>query len=418
MGFATIAGIVGEANVRAADASDAVDGVQPRLCAYPGSVGEVSKLMQLVSETDWKVAPVGSRTKQGWGNPPKLLDLILCTRRLDRLIEHSAGDLVVSAAAGMTLTSLQARLATAGQMLALDLPSNDATLGGVVATDISGPRRFRYGTPRDLLVGITVVLPDGTVAKSGGKVVKNVAGYDLGKLFTGSFGTLGVIVQATFRLHPRPAALRLVEVIVADAAEAGIVLGGVLQSSVTPTAINLAGGTGLPIRIGLLVEGSEPGTRDQARTAAELLRGREQPLVMDGPAVAERWRELAELSGKDTDVMLKVTHLRAELPAVLCWVDEEVGRAEIRSWWRGQIGNGVLFIGLYGGDPSKYGTLIRDLRSFLSEGSVVVVEAPLALKRRVDAWGPVGDSLSLMRRVKAQFDPAAVLNPGRFVGGI
>src|SRR5215471_9643571 len=198
----------------------------PRFAASPATIAEASDLLRAAAAHDLAVVPRGGSSKLGWGAPPRRCDLVVDTRAMDRVLEHAAGDLVVRVQAGVGLAQLGEVLAGAGQQLALDPPPysapppaagdaaayawQGATVGGVLATGAAGPRRLRYGTPRDLLIGITVVRADGTVAHSGGKVVKNVAGYDLGKLFTGSFGTLGLITEATFRLHPLPAERRWV----------------------------------------------------------------------------------------------------------------------------------------------------------------------------------------------------------------
>uniref|UniRef100_UPI0013B383CE FAD-binding oxidoreductase n=1 Tax=Nonomuraea lactucae TaxID=2249762 RepID=UPI0013B383CE len=187
--------------LRDAGPGDAVAGVEPRWVVLPETVEEVSAVLRACAEHDLAVAPVGGGTKLHWGAPPERCDVLLDLCCMNEILEHAAGDLVVRAQAGVTMGALAAALAEHGQELALDAPP-EATVGGTLATATCGPRAFRYGTPRDLLIGVTIVLPDGTVARSGGKVVKNVAGYDLGKLFTGSYGTLGVIAEATFRLHP------------------------------------------------------------------------------------------------------------------------------------------------------------------------------------------------------------------------
>ncbi len=192
---------------------DAVGGRQARYVAAPASTAEAAALLRAAADLGLTVVPRGSGSRLHWGNPPASCDLIVDTRRLDRVLEHAAGDLVVSVQSGVRLDDLANVLATAGQRLALDPPGTadhgeiadrGGTIGGLVATGAAGPLRFRYGGPRDLLIGITIVRADGTIAKSGGKVVKNVAGYDLGKLFAGSYGTLGLITEATFRLHSRP----------------------------------------------------------------------------------------------------------------------------------------------------------------------------------------------------------------------
>lgn len=205
-------GIAGRAHARAAAEGDDIDGARPRFVVEPGSGEEVSLLMRFAHDRGLAVAPRGGGTKLGWGNKPARLDIIMSTARMNRVLEHAAGDLVARAEAGVTLRTLQETVGKAGQRLALNPPEAGATLGGIVAANPSGYLRLRYGTARDLLIGITVVLADGTVAKAGGKVVKNVAGYDLCKLFTGSLGTLGVIVETIWRLHPIPASRRTVVV--------------------------------------------------------------------------------------------------------------------------------------------------------------------------------------------------------------
>src|SRR5438093_5697184 len=197
--------IVGNENVHAATAADAVAGVQPKLVIEPGAERELAEILRLSNEAGLAVIPRGNGTKLGWGNPPTRADLILSTTRLNEIIEHAWADLTVTVEAGCTIQRLQETLAQHGQRLALDpLWPEKATIGGVLSANDSGALRLRFGALRDLIIGATIALADGTLASSGGKVVKNVAGYDLPKLLTGALGTLGVITRAIFRLHPLP----------------------------------------------------------------------------------------------------------------------------------------------------------------------------------------------------------------------
>src|SRR5713226_3569188 len=213
--------LAGNGYARSATAADAVAGVQPKLVVEPGTAQELAEILRLSNDAGLAVIPRGAGTKLGWGNSPGRADLILSTARLTEIIEHAWADLTVTVEAGCTIQRLQEALAQHGQRLALDpLWPEKATVGGVLSTNDSGALRLRFGALRDLIIGVTIALPDGTLASSGGKVVKNVAGYDLPKLVTGALGTLGVITQATFRLHPVPQNMRTLSINVAGMREA------------------------------------------------------------------------------------------------------------------------------------------------------------------------------------------------------
>jgi glycolate oxidase FAD binding subunit len=493
--------IVGRGYAREAAEGDAIDGVRPRFVVEPGSVEEVSALLRLSHRTGLAVAPRGGGTTLGWGATPRRLDLILSTARLNRVLEHAAGDLVVRAEAGVTLETLQAAVGAAGQRLALNPPEQGATLGGIVAANPSGPLRLRYGTVRDLLIGVTVVLADGTVAKAGGKVVKNVAGYDLCKLFTGSLGTLGVVVETIWRLHPLPAARRTVAVALASPEAAGAAVQDLLHAPgsplvfdalelrwewpsppgprltgpsaaadgparlsltvgegetpklsagsapVDPHARLYGGGLGGGISPGspggggggeskppqgseggerghlflsVLFEGIEPGVAAQAAKAARLLGVHGAARIVDAGEQDALWRDARAYPWQGDDVGLKLTHLPTALPTILESIVELACSRDIEPHVAGHAGTGVTFVGLSGGDAGSIGELLGELRAHVAraEGSVVVLQAPLDIKDSIDVWGPIGDALPLMRRVKERFDPEGILNPGRFVGGI
>src|SRR5579864_1984802 len=201
--------IVGEPNLKPATPDDAVLGVQPQMVAFPGTEQELAAALKWADQNGLAVVPRGGGTKLDWGNPPVRADLVLSTARLNRILEHAWADMTASVEAGATVQSFQDTLAQHGQRLAMDpLFSEHATIGGLLSTNDSGTLRLRFGSLRDLIIGATIALADGTLASSGGKVVKNVAGYDLPKLITGALGTLGIITRAVFRLHPSPRASR------------------------------------------------------------------------------------------------------------------------------------------------------------------------------------------------------------------
>jgi glycolate oxidase FAD binding subunit len=414
--------------VQPAPPGTTVDGVPVGRVARPGSVEEASQVLRAAADDGLAVAFSGGGSKLGLGNPPERVDLLVSTERMDQVLEHAAGDLVVRAQAGVRLADLQQLLAPAGQWLALDPPEPRATLGGVVAANASGPRRLRYGTVRDLIIGITVVLADGTVARAGGKVVKNVAGYDLAKLFCGSLGTLGMVAEVIFRLHPVPAAAAVVTVALDAPERVGQATRRLLRSALEPSAIELKlDEWGWPGRLTVVFEGIRPGVDAQAAAAAELL-GQVGEAAVAGPGETDAaLSQLGALPFEKAELAFKATCPPAELPAVL----GDLGGGQQRGGGpvSAHAGTGVLWLAsdaregdLQADNPFVPGLVrwIAEAREGLAArgGSLVVVKAPLHLKRQVDAWGPAGDALGLMRRVKERFDPERRMSPGRFVGGI
>ena len=411
-------GIVGEGHVREAAPEDAVEGVAPQYVVEPGTIEEIGEVMKLADREGLKVVPRGGGTKMFLGNPPTGLDLVLSVARLNEVIEHVPGDQVVRVQAGARLADVQERLAGNNQMLALDREEEGATIGGVVATNSYGPRRLRYATVRDLIIGITVVLPDGTVAKAGSKVVKNVAGYDLSKLLTGSLGTLGIIADANFRLHPIPETSGTVVVKLDDPEAVGEAVQSILHSQILASALELRweGGSGT---LALLIENVEPAVAAQVESASSLLRPHKEPEVLGDAEGNELIGSIRHLLDGD-DVKLKIGYMPAGIAEVIGAVTGAAERRGVTARITGHAGNGVTFVGLLGADEEAYAGIVEEVREVLvpKGGSVVVQKAPATLKKRVDVWGPVGDSLLLTRRLKEKFDPRGVLNPGRFVGGI
>jgi glycolate oxidase FAD binding subunit len=387
---------------RAGGPDDAVGGVVPREVVRPTTVDQVAEVLTAAAADGRTVVPVGGRSKLTWAAPPESCDLLLDLTGLDRVVEHVAGDLTVVAEAGVRLADLQAQVGRAGQLLGLDPPEAGATLGGVVSANASGPRRLRYGTTRDLLIGITVVLADGTVAHAGGKVVKNVAGYDLGKLFTGAHGTLGVVVSTTWRLHPVPPARRVVTLELPDAAAAGPVSVALARSTLTPSAVELIAGADGTARLVVLFESIAESVAGQAGAAVALLGGGEES--EDLP------EDFGRRPGGADDVLLRLAHAPASLSAVL-------GALPAGTALAAHAATGVTYAAVPAGEAVD---ALPRLRAAIAphDGTAVVLRAPDAVRERLDHWGPVGDSLDLMRRVKERFDPERRMSPGRFVGGL
>jgi glycolate oxidase FAD binding subunit len=373
-----------------AGAQDTVAGVPARFVAAPASTEEAAEVLTAAAQDDLAVVVRGGGTKLDWGMPPRRLDLIVDTGRLTGVVEHAAGDLIVVVRAGTPVEGLD----LAGQQLALDTPLPGATIGGTVAVSTSGPRRQLYGTARDLLIGMTVVRPDGRIAHAGGKVVKNVAGYDLGKLFTGSYGTLGLITECAFRLHPRPPATALV-LRTAPAAEVGTLLAAVRAEQVVPSAVEIDAPADGPVTLAVLVEGTAAGVRDRAARLEKVLGGQ---ATDEFPAWWGRypWDQVG----------MKLTVPLSHVPDLL-----SCGAA-----LRGSAGTGVLYADV---PVEQSPTLVERLRAAAvrAGGHAVVLTAPQPVRDIVDMWGPVA-GLALMRRVKDRFDPGHRFAPGRFVGGI
>ena len=362
---------------RTATEADQAGGVPARLVAEPRDTAEAAAV--IAASRGLAVVVRGAGTKLDWGPPPRALDLIVDTRRLRGVVEHAAGDLITVVRAGTPLGDLD----LGDQLLALDGPAG-STVGGALATATSGPRRMHYGAPRDLLIGITVVRPDGRVTRSGGKVVKNVAGYDLGKLYTGSYGTLGLITECVFRLHPRPrAGLFVCAQAPAEAAAA------VLTARVAPTAVEVDSVSG---ELAVLLEGTEAGVAERAATVAKLIGG---------------------------DLFEAPPPWWGEPPWTACGIGMRLGvpisavPALAGFTVRGSAGVGVLCA------AARDLTEVELLRATCVRlgGHAVVLTAPAEVRDTLDMWGPV-PGLALMRRVKDRFDPEHRFAPGRFVGGI
>lgn len=389
---------IGDAARPAADA-DAICGVPARFVAAPASTVEASAVFRAAARHDLAIVVRGAGTKQDWGAPPARVDLVLDTTRMSGIVEHAAGDLIAVVRAG---TPLQQMHHLGDQQLALDAPMPGATVGGTVAANTSGPRRMAYGTVRDLIIGVTFVRADGAIAKAGGKVVKNVAGYDLAKLMTGSYGTLGLITECAFRLHPRPPATAAVAASCGSPSEVGSALRAVLAARIVPTAIEVEAPASGGFAVSVQVCGAAVDHR--AAVVCERIGGR----VVGPSDWAYPWRP--------GGIGLKLTLPLSRVPVVLQAVLDARARYSAALDVRGSIGTGVLYAAMPAGSSAESVTgVIADLRSVCE--SAVVLTAPASIRSQLDLWGPV-PGLDLMRRVKAQFDPAGRFAAGRFVGGI
>jgi glycolate oxidase FAD binding subunit len=353
----------------------------------PSTAEELARRLHEAAESKWAVVPVGGGRASGMGGAPAQCDLELHTTGLDRVLEHSAADMVVSVEAGITLEAVQAELAKAGQFLPLD-PFNSPghTIGGLLATGWSGPLRLRFGSARDFLIGIRVALPDGRLATAGGRVVKNVSGYDLMKLHYGAMGSLGIIVAASFKVYPRP------------------------MHDVTVSTTH--------------------GSMDEAFKAAELALA--MPLAPAALELFSDGRVLARFLGSPDAVDRMVSELGWEKADATAWVEhskrgpESWARISMpshtlrsvlamlprdASWWASP-GTGIAHWS-FGGELES----VREVRAAAerAQGALVLMAAPAEVARRLGAWGTTPATIQIMRTVKRAFDPDGILNPGRFV---
>jgi glycolate oxidase FAD binding subunit len=433
-------GIVGPAHVlTGADCGPYVlDGRTPEAVAFPGTREEVAAVLVAAGEADLPVTPWGGGTKMAIGAPPQRLGFVVSLKRLNRLLEHEPGDLTATVEAGMTLGALQRALGSRDQWLSLDpAHADEATLGGILSSNAAGPRRHLYGSCRDLLIGVTVITAAGALVKGGGKVVKNVAGYDLPKLFIGSFGTLGVIVEATVKLRPRPDADRLVVARFAQLKEAGAAARGVTGSDLLPSALDLVDGETLrtlalggPDGAALLigVDGIPEQVDWQCAEVERLLRsqGLVDALVLDGDARDAAWRARGQLrrgAFTETAAVMKWTVLPAQVAEVMEQGAAIAQRAGLAAALAAHAGVGVVEAVLAGGgvaDATKVSEVLTEWRRLVraAGGQALIESAPLAVKERVPVWDDPGPALRIMRGIKSQLDPKGLLNPGRFIGGV
>ena len=398
----------------------------------PTSYDEAAELLRSAAADGRRVRFRGGGTKLGWGRPVPEPDLDLCTGALDKVLEHNAGDFTAVLQAGVPLAVAQHTFAEAGQMLALDPPLSPwggagddaaieaadagATIGGIVATNDSGPLRQRYGGVRDLVVGMTVVLSDGTIARAGGKVIKNVAGYDLGKLFAGAFGTLGLIAEITVRLHPRPARTGTVVARSSDPTQLAAAAATLAHAPLEADCLDLwwdastgddsSSGTGAVLaRFG----SADPGPR--VEEAAALLRKMGELAVEIDTDDSACWE--AQRSAQRGDVVVKVSALPSALPAAMAATQAMGGTLVARA------GLGLAWIQLPATESPEAGVAaVEELRRRLAPAPCVVLDAPLEVRAALDPWGGEIGPVELMGKVKARFDPAGICAPGLFVGGI
>jgi glycolate oxidase FAD binding subunit len=389
---------------------------QPIL-AQPESVEALASVLRTGHQQGWAIAPCGQGSKLDWGGIPQRLDVLLSTARLNRLVDHAVEDLTVTAQSGLTLGALQDGLAKRGQWLPLDtLYAESSTLGGLIATAAGGSLRHRYGSMRDWLIGVEFVRADGERSKAGGRVVKNVAGYDLMKLLTGSYGSLAVISQVTLRVYPRPEVFRTLA-LQAECSTLDRLARELLRAPLAPLAfdvlsaaaakaLGLAAQMTLLLRFGSVQAGvEEQVTRLQTRCTGGLIQltsVEETIWAQLRRALEDRRHLLLKLGLRSTAALGLLEQMTTTIPGAIAHL---------------QLASGLGFIRLPANTSVEQLADLRQ-RCQTAAGYLTLLEAPPDLKQQFEVWGYTGNALESMRALKRALDPAACLNPGRFVGGI
>jgi glycolate oxidase FAD binding subunit len=394
--------------MRPGSAGDAVDAVVPRQIVEPADANELAATLQAASREKHTTVIRGGGTKLGWGRIPSSIDLVVSTARLNTLLVHRHGDMTATAHADITLAQLNRELSRHGQWLPIDSAFAAATIGGVVATNDAGPVRHRYGTPRDLLIGVTLALTDGRIVKAGGHVVKNVAGYDLGKLVSGSFGTLGAIVDATFKLLPIPQASATLEASYDDGEVLARDVMQVSTSQLEPMAFDVMLDDG-HCRLRMLFASSPAAVSSQVESAQRLLS--KPSVVVTGDPEMDLWTDQVRSPWAGSGAVIRFGWLPAKLADVVTLMhDVQQIAGSVVMAGRAGAGAGLVRVD---GDVRAQAAVVERLRSSVWVGNVAVLRATPELKQRVDVWGPASSAAAAATALKTMFDPAGILNAGR-----
>ena len=426
----------------------------PACIALPSTGAELGKVMAIASTQNWRVLPMGQGSKLGWGGLAAGIDLVVSTARLNRVVEHAVGDFTVTVEPGLKIAELQRTLAEQRQFLAIDPAFEDrATVGGVVATADTGSLRQRYGGLRDMLIGVQFARYDGELARAGGRVVKNVAGYDLMKLMTGSYGSLGILSELTFRLYPMQACSRTL-VLAGDSRAIEAATAEVRLSGLTPVGLDVLSGTcmeSLAIPCGEAAptaalsqraggnnfgeegsskakwsrnlvarfQGIEDGVEEQtARLRKIAVTHGMRCEQLDGPEDEDFWERSRQAIRSDT-VLCKVGLRPSGIPWLIELADQVMPGAEVRLY--GSNGLGWIQFGQSGESADTVESILSGLEELRSHcqknaGFLTLLQASKTVKQKIDVWGYSGNALNVMNDIKQTFDPQKMLSPGRFVG--
>ncbi len=419
-----------------------VDGMTPGAVVYPRTAEDVATILSIASSWGLAVIPLRSGTKVGMGNAPLRYDIALCLKDLNQVWHYEPDDLTISVEAGMKFGDVQRFLSRRGLWLPLDPPGGArASVGGILAANASGPLRVRYGAPRDMVLGMTFATADGKLIKTGGRVVKNVAGYDLSKLMIGSLGTLGVILDVSFKLFPLPSLRQTFAFSDASLEACRHLRRAILASPLTPLRMVLLNGPARAIAANLSAQyGPDSnhefwvevgGSESVLHRSAQILSGLSafvgpEPSKLDEAVARECWDRIADYTAWASQPEQDLLVLKATLPIAsterfLEAVYQESEQEQCRVASFAQTGAGtVLLCILTAKGEAGMATFVSRLRGNATrlEGALTVLAGPPVLKQYVDTWGPPATDLASMHKLKQTLDPSGILSPGRFVGGL
>lgn len=409
----------------------AVDNKVPKLIAHPSSTEQISEILRVANEEEYSICPWSQGTKIGIGNIPKSIDIVLSMSRLRQTVEHDHANLTVTVEAGANLSDLQKLLEDKRQFLPIDpMFSPMCSIGGIISSNSNGPRRLRYGSVRDLLIGMKAILPTGEKIKAGGKVVKNVAGYDMCKLFIGSFGTLGVITEATFKLYPLPELERTVLISLDKSAQAFELASSVLDSAIFPSSLEVLSPSVLVVlsnNLGIVF-------RENSSCLAVRLEGYRESVereigeirkmtncdtrILDGSEQNELWMALSDFSHlSQSNFRFKATIPISATSGAFKNFDESSESLGFKINLISHAGSGVIYGFLWTEEMDKLIELIDQSNSYAAKsgGYFVVESAPVKIKEKINVWGYFPGGVNIMRILKGRFDPKGIMNPGRLL---
>jgi glycolate oxidase FAD binding subunit len=434
--------VIGKKNFKTDGIEDyAIDGKIPYAVAYPENIEQISKFFTIANREKIAIIPRGTGTKISIGNIPKKIDIVLSTTKINQIIEYEPSELMITVQAGLKIKELQEKLGEFNQILPIDSQDSESTIGGIVASNIYGPRFLMYGSTRDMMLGIKIVNSDGKITKAGGKTFKNVAGYELGRLYTGSMGTLGIIVEATFKIYPLPEEIETVIANVKYLYQATEILDSIIHSVLLPsrlmifetTTFKILDQTALYSNIDsgfvLLVsfEGSKENVTRQISDTQNIFKKYEaqQSNIFENEYDEKLWKSLKNISvlkndKKYSNVICRIQLRRSDIKEFYENIENTMRETGVKPHMIVDFGCAIIRIYFSLNESNQLIDAIRKILKIVSElqdASLVIEDASPIVKENINVWGDLNLDNNIMLKIKESFDPEGILNPGRFFVG-